>query len=76
MEKCAEVLGLDAFDSEVFHRDVVSIDVPADGVLIFELADHSKRTVTWVCRSRSESWTDEMRQDARAQAKNGGERHG
>ena len=74
--KCAEVLRLDQFDSEVIHEQVISIDVPSDGVLVFTLADQSTRTVSWENRPRSDSWTEEMKQSARSRVMKGGELNG
>ena len=74
--KCAEVLGLDKFDLGVFRKQVMSIDVPADGVLVFTLSNQSTHTVSWENRPRSDSWTEEMKQAARSWAMKGGAENG
>jgi DNA invertase Pin-like site-specific DNA recombinase len=75
-EKCAEALGLEEYDPVKFKAKVASITVPDDGVLVFNLHDDTQITVVWENRSRSESWTDEMRQAAREQALKGGRKDG
>ena len=69
-QKCAEVMGLPAYDSERFKKVVSSITVPDDDVLVFQFHDGTERTVTWEHRSRRESWTPEMRETARKQTQN------
>ena len=68
-EKCAEALGLAAYDAGAFKSRVTSISVPDDGVLMFTLKDGTSRTVTWEHRSRRDSWTDEMKDRAREKTK-------
>jgi DNA invertase Pin-like site-specific DNA recombinase len=69
--KCAEVLGLAEYDSEQFKAKVAAITVPDDGVLVFEFHDRTQMTVMWENPSRRESWTDEMKAEARERAKEG-----
>ena len=68
MEKCAEALGIDAYDADAFQARVLGIDVPEDGVLVFRFVDGTEKTVIWEKRSRRDSWTDEMRAAAREKA--------
>ncbi len=66
-QKCAEVMGLLAYNPERFKECISSILVPDDGVLVFTFHDGTERTVTWENRPRRESWTPEMREAARKQ---------
>lgn len=57
----AEVLGLEEFDPHVFAETVSKI-VAADGnTLVYHFKDGTTLTAVWKDRSRSESWTPEMR---------------
>ena len=56
-----EVLGLDEFDSECLVGRVERIDAHEGNTLIFSMKDGGTVTATWSDRSRSESWTPEMR---------------
>lgn len=62
MEVSAELLGLSSFKEEVLEEAVVSITVFNGQRLVFSLKDGTKREQYWKAPSRSESWTDEMRQ--------------
>jgi site-specific DNA recombinase len=66
----AEVLGLDAFDEEVFKAQIERIDVPSANRLIFVFKDGRIEERTWKDRSRAESWTPEMREAARQRSLN------
>jgi len=68
-EKCVEVMGLTEYAPDVFKKRISHIDIPDDGVLTFVFQDGSQSTLTWKHRSRSESWTDEMKATAREKAK-------
>ena len=70
-EKCAEALGLAEYDSSVFTAKVAAIAIPDEGILVFAFKDGSEQTLRWENRSRRESWTDEMKQAARAKASEG-----
>ena len=70
-EKCAQALGLAEYNPAVFTEKVAAITIPADGILAFKFKDGTERTVNWEHRSRRESWTDEMKQAARAKASEG-----
>jgi site-specific DNA recombinase len=65
-QKCAEAMGLPTYDADRFKDTVSAIIVPDDGVLLFTFRDGTECTVIWENRSRRESWTDEMREAARA----------
>ena len=67
-EKCAQALGLAEYNPAVFTEKVAAITIPADGILVFKFKDGTEKTVNWEHRSRRESWTDEMKQAARAKA--------
>ena len=70
-EKSAHALGLAEYDPAVFTAKVSAITIPADGILVFKFKDGTEKTVNWEHRSRRESWTDEMKQAARAKASEG-----
>ena len=67
MEKVAEVGGLDKV------KDII---VPGHNRLTFNMKDGSTVEAEWQHRSRSESWTDEMRKAAGEHAKRRGARNG
>ncbi|MDL2205605.1 recombinase family protein [Eubacteriales bacterium OttesenSCG-928-N13] len=68
MEVTARVLGIPEFDSAVFAEQIQTIHVPAVDRLVFCFYDGRIVERTWQNRSRSESWTDEMRQRQRVQS--------
>jgi DNA invertase Pin-like site-specific DNA recombinase len=70
-EKAAEALGLPEYDAAAFRERVEAITVPDDGIIVFHTRDGTDKEVAWRHRSRSESWTDGMREAARAKAKGG-----
>jgi len=70
-EKCAEALGITDYDPELLTLRVVGITLPGDGLLIFTFKDGTQQTLTWVNRSRRESWTPQMRELARQHANKG-----
>lgn len=61
----ATVLGLTKFDAEIFEEQVTCIDACPRNLLHFHFYDGSEKELTWKDRSRSESWTPEMRENAR-----------
>ena len=63
------VMGTDSFDGEAFSRGVDHIDACAGNVLRFCFPDGSTEEYVWKDRSRSESWTPEMRAAAGEHAK-------
>ena len=64
----AEVLGQVDFSEELLRRLIKSILVCNENVLIFRFFDGSEVTREWQDRSRSQSWTDEMKETARQKA--------
>ena len=64
-----EVLGLEGFSSDVFRKEIAEILVPEPGKLIFVFYDGHTVEKIWRHKSRSESWTEEMRETARNHAK-------
>ena len=64
----AEVLGLDVFDEVVFQKRISEIRIPGANRLVFVFSDGRIVKREWKDRSRSESWTPEMKQRAREQA--------
>lgn len=65
---CATALGLAKFDAEIFEEQVLYIDACPGNLLRFHFHDGSEKELTWRDRSRSESWTQEMREAARQNA--------
>lgn len=61
---CCEVLGIDEFDADIFENQIETIIVPAPNELIFIFHDGHQIFANWKDRSRSESWTDEMKANA------------
>ena len=70
----AEVLGLDAFNAGALHSEIAVIRAENGNNLVFSFQDGSQRTVHWADRSRSESWTPEIRAVAREFALKGKEK--
>lgn len=64
IKKACELFGWDHFQPEAFHRLVHHITAVYPDTLIFHLQDGSDKETTWENRSRSESWTPEMREQA------------
>lgn len=60
----ADVLGLDAFDEKAFRAQVTEIRVPAFNHVVFVFRDGREVEQVWQDRSRSESWTAEMKAQA------------
>lgn len=58
---CCEVLGISEFDVEIFESQIAKILVPTPNELTFIFADGREISTNWQDRSRSESWTDEMK---------------
>lgn len=60
----AEVLGCDCFDENVFVKSIAFMTARPNNNLEFTFTDGHSENATWKDRSRSESWTTEMRQAA------------
>lgn len=65
----ASVLGMDDLNPDVFSELVDHIEVPKDNVLVFYFKDGRCEERVWEDRSRSMSWTPEMREKARESAR-------
>ena len=61
--------GLTEYDAESVEKRIVQIEAMPGNVLIFHLNDGSAQEVKWAFPSRSESWTDEMREKAADQVR-------
>lgn len=61
----ADVLGASDFTQEQLHSRIQHIRVCNGNILVFCFKDGSEVTRIWKDRSRSESWTDEMKEAAR-----------
>lgn len=58
---CCEVLEISELDENIFEQKIEKILVPAPNEIIFIFRDGREIKTIWKDRSRSESWTDEMR---------------
>jgi hypothetical protein len=58
------VLGISEFDENLFLSQVQQIMIPAPNQIKFIFHSGNTKTVEWQDRSRSESWTEEMRKKA------------
>ena len=65
LSACCDVLEISEFDAEQFAERIEQIQIPAPNELQFCFSDGTEQTVSWKDRSRSESWTAEMREKAR-----------
>ena len=61
----ATALGLAAFDERAFRDRVERVQVCNKNMLIYRLKGGTETTVKWKDKSRSQSWTEEMRVVAR-----------
>lgn len=68
LDACAEALGLAFFDATEFHKRVLRIEVERANTLRFAFTDGTTCLSEWNDRSRSESWTDEMKQAAKVKS--------
>lgn len=66
---CREVLGVDELTAEVLDSRLTAIQADKNNTLIFCFKDGTEAVRQWYDRSRSESWTDEMREAARRRRK-------
>jgi len=72
----ADMLGEDSFDGDAFSERINFITALPDNLLEYHFMDGQTQTVQWQDRSRSKSWTDEMRQRAREKMLKGGAARG
>ena len=74
-ELCCVVLGIPEFETNTFRAYVERINITGNNELTFLLKDGREVHKTWKDRSRSESWTPEMRAEVsrrnRERAKHG-----
>jgi len=70
MAVTAEVLGLAVFDETIFKNRITEIRIPSDNRLVFIFSDGRIVKREWQDRSRRESWTESMKQQARQRALN------
>lgn len=68
IKKIKEALRTNAFDEELFIKRIEKIEVRDNNELLFYFYDKNPVLLTWQDRSRSESWTPEMREEARRKA--------
>ena len=57
------------FDENIFQSEIEQIVIPAPNQLKFIFHNGTRKTVEWQDRSRSESWTEEMRKTAGERSK-------
>ena len=69
IEKTKEVLGVAELNREILQNQVKLILVPEHNHLVYYLSNGEIVDVPWKHRSRSESWTPEMRQAARERSR-------
>ena len=65
LRAAADALGQEHFDATEFNRRIERIEVPEPNRFIFIFFNGDSIEYDWAHRSRSESWTDEMKQAAR-----------
>lgn len=68
---CAEIIGTTQYNEGLFISIISHIEVPKPNELAFYFADGSVKNTTWKDRSRSESWTTEMKKTAAEKARQG-----
>ena len=57
------------FDEDIFQSAIQQIIIPAPNRIKFIFSDNTRKTVEWKDRSRSESWTEDMRKTAGERSK-------
>ena len=65
LRAAADALGQDCFDEKEFNRRIDHIQVLGPNRLKFTFYSGDAIECEWKDRSRSESWTDEMKKNAR-----------
>ena len=66
---CCEVLGLSEFNEDIFQSKIQQIVIPTPNRIKFIFHNGITKTVEWQDRSRSESWTEDMRKIAGERSK-------
>ena len=64
-----EIMKADSFSDDDFEKHIRFIEAHPGNLLRFFFMDGSTADFVWKDRSRSESWTDEMRAEAAKKAK-------
>ena len=65
MSLVLSTLGLEKFETDVFNKNILKIRVDGPNSVLFLLRDGGEISAEWQDCSRSDSWTDEMKQLAR-----------
>lgn len=68
LSKIAEAFRMDYYDEEVFSKRIDHIEVRNNNELGFYFLDNRVKTLMWQDKSRSLSWTAEMKEKARRRA--------
>ena len=68
------MLGSDTFDEDAFAERIAFVTALPDNALEFTFTDGHTVRATWKDRSRSESWTEEMRRAAAEKTKRRGDK--
>ena len=63
-----EILKIDKLDSDTLRSRITAIRIEQNNTVVFILNNGSEIKKQWKDRSRSESWTDEMKEAARQKA--------
>lgn len=67
--KTSEILGMTEWDRETLLANISEIQVPSPGRLVYVFHDGRTQEITWQNPSRRDSWTEEMKQKAREDAR-------
>ena len=68
IQATVKAMGMDEFTEPVFRECVESVLVCNGNKLVFRFRDGTETTQHWQDRSRSQSWTEEMKEAARQRA--------
>jgi hypothetical protein len=66
--KCAEILEISEFNSEIFDSKIQSIEI-LDNNLVFIFKNGKRIETKWQNKSRKENWTEEMKKAAKMKTK-------
>ena len=61
----AEILGMDSLDADALHDKITAVKVEKGNLLVFCFKDGTETVKRWQNRSRAESWTEDMKAEAR-----------
>ena len=76
MRLACDIFGWNRFDEDAFQNNVDHLTAVYPDKLIFHLKDGREVRTEWQNRSRAESWTPEMKENARVAAKRLGPKNG